>query len=203
LLQPDLKYDYNAYVYDEKCLIECRSLFKVWFDELEQIRKEFPKNTLVKFLMSSLWGQLTAFNNIYVDEDNINEYDATYRDDEEETEYKIIEHTNNNKYKIIDTNNPYKRSLARIKPFLTANCRLMVLKIIEKCNLEDNVIRFNTVGIVLNKPFVFDNIGIKYYPKPEDKSTGFINWHNAQIGFHACKKCNEEFKYKDFLNHTC
>ena len=61
----------------------------------------------------------------------------------------------------------------------------------------------NTDGITLNKPFEFGKIGLEYYPIPEDKTTGLINWHNAQNGFHVCQNCKCEFKFKDFKIHQC
>ena len=41
-----------------------------------------------------------------------------------------------------------------------------------------NLVRINTDGIVLNKEFDF-SVGIPYYPKPEDKTTGLIKWNNV------------------------
>jgi len=109
----------------------------------------------------------------------------------------------NGEYKMCKSDDAYNYGLARIKPFLTSNARLKVFKIIEKNNLEENVIRIHTDGIVLNKPFDFDKIGIKYYQIIEDKTTGYMIWNNKLNGFHICKKCQKEFIYKKFIEHSC
>ena len=67
LLEPDEQYNYNALIYEYSDLIRGSDVFKVWFDELEQIRSKFPKNKLVKMLMTTLWGQLTSFKKVYIE----------------------------------------------------------------------------------------------------------------------------------------
>ena len=57
-LLDDDEFDYNAFTYNIKDLILGKTLFKNWFKSLETIKKQFPKNRLVKHLMSSLWGDI-------------------------------------------------------------------------------------------------------------------------------------------------
>ncbi len=88
-LLDDDDYDYNCYTYDKTDLILGKTLFNDWFKALETIRKQFPKNRLVKHLMSSLWGTLSSYKKIYISEDEIENYDISYIDDNEKSEYKI------------------------------------------------------------------------------------------------------------------
>jgi len=200
LLKTDSDYNYNALVYDEKDLIKGEKLFKDWFKALESIREQFPENRLVKHLMSSLWGTLTSFNKVYTED--LSEYDATYLDDLEESEHKIIKHKDNH-YVLVKASNAFNHSLARIKPFLTAFGRLKLMKLIIEQNLDKDIVRLHTDGLVFNKPVDFESMGLSYYPKPENKTTGLIKYHNAVYGFHICPNCGCEFRYKDFKNHKC
>jgi len=207
LLQPDDIYNYNAYVYENSDLIDGKKVFKKWFDEMQQLYKALPENKIVKNLMTTLWGQLSAFNKEYVKEDieiETSKYDLTHRYSNIESDYKILKNMDNGDYQIINTNNPYKFPLARIKPFLTGNARLKMFKLIEKNQLEENIVRMHTDCISLNKPYEF----IKkkkddYIPIPENKTSGFMVWKNALHGYHICKKCSVELKYNDFIKHNC
>jgi hypothetical protein len=203
LLQPDEVYDYNAYVYSENKddFKDGKTVFKKWFDEMQQLYKAFPDNKIVKNLMTTLWGQLSAFNKEYIKED-FSEHSISHRYSNKETDYKILKSMDNGDYQIINTNDAYKFPLARIKPFLTSNARLKMFKLIEKNQLEENIVRIHTDCISLNKPYEF----IKkkkddYVPIPENKTTGYINWKNALHGYHICEKCNQEFKYKLYIEH--
>jgi len=199
LLEPDETYNYNALIYDEKCLISGRDIFRDWFKSLETLRKKFPDNKLIKFLMSSLWGSLSAYNKLYLP--NTDDYDATFMDDPEPSEYKILGMTDEGEFKVVKPNNAYKYALARLKPFLSAYGRLKIMKLLKEHNLEDNVIRIHTDGIVLNKFVDFSKLDIEYYPKPEAKTTGLMVYKNAIYGFHKCPKCEELFQYKEFKDH--
>jgi len=198
-LLKDDKYNYNALIYNEKDLIKGSKIFNEWYKSLEIIKEKYPKNRLVKHLMSSLWGTLCSFKKVYTH--NLEEYDVTYITSTEETEYKIIDHLEDDAYMMVNTSDAYKYPLARIKPFLTALGRLNIMKVIESEKLEDSITRIHTDGIVLNKEHDFTHL--KYYPKPEAKTTGNIKFKNALYGFHICPTCKEEFKYSDFICHSC
>jgi hypothetical protein len=201
-LLTDDEFDYNAYIYDKDDLILGKTLFNDWFKSLEKIREQFPKNRLVKHLMSSLWGTLCSFKKINIPEDDIQNYDASYIDDEEPSEYKIIKHTDYC-YKVVKSSNAYNYGLARIKPFLTAFGRLKIMKFIHHCDVEKHLIRIHTDGLVFNKEINFEKYNTDYFPKPEDKTTGLIKFKNALYGFHICDKCNKEFRYTDYICHKC
>jgi hypothetical protein len=199
LLKPDETYDYNALIYDETSLMRGRDIFKDWFKSLETLKKKYPDNKLVKFLMSSLWGSLSAYNKVYLP--NTDDYDTTFTDDPEPSEYKILGMTDEGEYKSVKSSNAYKYPLARLKPFLTAYGRLKIMKLIRDNNLEDNVIRIHTDSIITNIQFDYKAHCGDYYPIPENKTTGLMVYKNAIYGFHICKKCNELFSYKDFKDH--
>ena len=134
---------------------------------------------------------------------NPEEYDITKRNSPTESEYKIIKHLDDGTYKAIKTDSAFRYSLARIKPFLTAFGRLDIFKLIDSNNLESNFVRVHTDGIILNKDFDFSKIGLDYYPKPEDKTTGYMRYHNKLFGYHICKHCDQEFSFKEFKCHMC
>ena len=201
LLQDD-EYDYNAYIYEFDNLIPGKNIFKNWFKMLENLREQYPKNKLIKVLMSTLWGNLTSFKKTYVNLDDTELYDMTYLDDEEDSEYKIVKHKDD-KYHIVLSEDAYNYGLARIKPFLTSFARLYIMKFIHITETEKHVTRVHTDGIVFNKAFEFDKMNLDYFPKPEDKTTGLINYHNAVYGFHICPHCKNEFSFKNLKTHEC
>lgn len=198
----DDDFDYNAFVYDEKSLILGKKIFNEWFKSLETIRKEYPKNRLVKHLMTSLWGTLSSYKKNYINDDDVINYDITYLDDNEPSEYKIIKRYDS-QYKTVKSSNAYNYGLARIKPFLTAFGRLKIMKFIHHCDVEKSLIRIHTDGLVFNQPIDFEKYQLDYIPKPEDKTTGYITYHNAIYGYHNCLKCKKEFRFKDFQCHQC
>ena len=200
LLDDYIDYDYNCYIYNKNDLILGKTLFNDWFKALETIRKEFPKNRIVKHLMSSLWGTLCSYKKIYISEDEIENYDINYIDDNEKSEYKILNHIED-KYKIVKSVNAYNYGLARIKPFLTAFGRLKIMKFIHKCDIEKSLVRIHTDGLVFNRKIDFEKYNLDYYPMPEDKSTGKINYHNSLYGYHVCSSCLSEFRYKNYISH--
>ncbi len=202
-LLTDDDYDYNAYIYEEEDLISGEKLFTKWFAILELLRSKNPKNRLIKHLMSSLWGTLSSYKNIYIKQDEISEYDITYLDEEENSEYKIMKNLDSGDYKCVKSSDAYNYGLARIKPFLTSYARTYIMKFLHKCNIdESSIVRIHTDGLVFNKEIDFESMNLKYYPKPEDKTTGLINFKNAIYGFHICPCCNNEFSYKSYVEHS-
>lgn len=177
--------NYNALIYDDEKLANGSDVFGYWFKFLSGLKSKYPKNKLVKRLMSSLWGSLTAFNRKCYED--IEDLDISEFDDDDKTEYKLLEekrYLDNSKdygyrsvYFCIPSEQPYREELARLKPFLVSFCRAYVGKMIMKENLLENVVRIHTDGIVLNKEHDFTHL--KYYPKPEDKTTGKIKFSNV------------------------
>jgi hypothetical protein len=178
--------EHNALVYFTTTLVESTKIFKPWYNYLMTLKQKFPKNKLIKHLLSSLWGMLIKFNRQFFEED-LFDLDISELDDEDETEYKLI---NEKRYKddnyengvrllyeVVESSNPYSNPLARLKPFFVSFCRVHIGDLIISEELIDNVIRIHTDGITLNTEHDFTHLF--YYPIPEDKTTGSIYWENV------------------------
>lgn len=177
--------DHNALVYDK--LVESTKIFKPWYNYLMTIKKQFPKNKLVKHLLSSLWGMLIKFNREFYEEDEFFDLDVSELDDDEETEYKLI---NEKRYKdenyetgvrllyeVVSSSKPYVNELSRLKSFFVSFCRAHVGDLVISEDLINKVIRIHTDGLVFTEPHDFTHLF--YYPIPEDKTTGEIVWENV------------------------
>ena len=173
---------YNALIYDDENLVQSKEVFQTWFNFLSDLKQKFPKNKLIKHLMSSLWGHITQYNRKFFSDEDFADLDFSDITEDEKTEYKLLyikrfvdetqEFGVKSRYEMVPTEQPYLNNLARIKPFLVSYCRSYVADLIMKENILDNVVRIHTDGIVLNKQHDFTHL--KYYPKPEDKTTGKI-----------------------------
>ena len=159
----------NAYIYPSGK--RASSVFGKWFDSLMNIKIKFPKNKLIKHLMSSLWGSLSRGNNII----------KTWKEIEEEGlsvgigndfDYKIADYVRTDEkeyYKLQCMNQPYKHNF-RLKSFLTSYGRVKIAEVIMKD--IDSVLRVHTDGVVFNKEMKLDFKRLV----AEDKTTGQINW---------------------------
>ena len=202
LLPADEKYDYNALTYDNEYLINGKEIFGDWYKSLENIRKKYPKNSILKHMMSSLWGMICSFKRIYVSEDNIEDYDISHLKRVLKTEYKILDIDKD--YIIVKSDDAYNHSLARLKPFMSSLGRLKIMRLLIDSKLEENIVRIHTDGIVLNKEVNFKELKknkYNYYPSPEDKTTGIMVYENAVFGFHVCQNCHEKNPYKKHIKH--
>jgi hypothetical protein len=191
--------DGDCLVWEESDLIESSDLFGEWFVFMSDIKKKFPKNKLVKRLMSSIWGSLCQFNRTFKDEKEFWDLDVSEKDDESNTEYKLIKekyYKEGTRYEVVKTNQPYVTKFGRIKPLLTSFSRCQMAEILIENKLLGSVIRLHTDGIVLNKPFDFADCGYAYYPIVEQKTTGKIIWHNVNNYDKYCETCNK------FILHT-
>lgn len=163
LLQED---EFNCYLYDDDDIVDGKSIFHEWFNILNKIGQEYPKNKLIKYLISFAWGHLTRKNLVYMTQDEMD-------DDNNDTRYRIVhysnEKANNPYYTLLNLDNPYKYNM-RIKPFLTAYARNIIS---ETALLSlDNVVRIQTDGVVFNKQMDIDDDQLI----PEAKTTGFLEW---------------------------
>ena len=189
----------NAYIYRTKDLVKASEIFGEWYNRLIQLKKLYPKNKLVKHLMSSLWGTLTQYNMIYKSYDELEKegYDWGYT---KECDYIVQDkymsaHSNDEEnYKLLDSNNPFKYNI-RLLPFLLSYARNKIAEVALKD--IDNVIRIHT-----------DNVTFKKDPKldipnllREDKTSGMIEWRHVNGYNHICPKCDERLKYKDIKTH--
>ena len=167
----------NAYLYRSKDLVELKTLTDRWFTEGTTLRKEFPKNRLLKHLLSSAWGHLNASNTIIVNTEELMKLDVGVSD---KHDYMILEkhefeeYTKKESYYVIlDMKKPYKHNI-RLKPWITAIARNMTAEIV----LKDvkNVLRVHTDGIIFKNEMKFDDPNLVL----EDKTTGEIYWKNNQ-----------------------
>lgn len=182
----------NAYLYKDKDMVTLNSITNRWFTELTDLRNIYPKNRLIKHLLSSAWGHLNANNtkNLELEEMQKLNVGVTMEDEYMIMEYHEYRHANasdDRKTKapywvVMDTKKPYKHNI-RLKPWITALARNMTAEIILK-DIE-NVIRVHTDGIVFKNEMTFDDVNLV----PEDKTTGKIHWydnncyHNITTGY--------------------
>lgn len=164
----------NAYVYEWKNFVKSKSIFKYWYADIISLKKQLPKNILVKMLSSSAWGQLSKRYKKVVDQCDLTD-EMGFTD---EFKFKIIDvvmHEDDSlNYKIIDVNKPYKYNI-RLKPFITSFGRIQTARVALE-NL-DNVIRIHTDGIVFDKPITTGRRLPNFIP--EKKTTGHIKFNSV------------------------
>lgn len=166
----------NAYIYDHTTTGD--KIFKKWFNTLSTIKKRYPKNKLVKHLMSSLWGFLSFQNTFKTTAEQINEknLDVGLDSDSDFTIVKHVVYDDREYYELQNNKNPYKNNI-RLKPFIVSYGRFLMTDIIME-NI-DAVVRVQTDSVSFNQS-MDDVILTKYKDMvPEEKSTGFINWENV------------------------
>jgi len=174
-LRTDL--DKNCLIYTKNQLIDGDKVFGKWCKTITDLKKKYPKNMLLKFLGSSLWGHLSEFNEKRIDKSEIDNYSMDWEDNED-VEW-IIQDKHYKKdgsffYTVVNRLQPYKTNF-RLKPFITSFCRM---KIATTALLDiDNVIRIHTDNVTLKEPLDLD-MASKYL-LPEKKTTGLICWRSV------------------------
>ena len=162
----------NAYVYEWKQFVKSKSIFKYWYADIISLKKQLPKNILVKMLSSSAWGQLSKRYKKVVDQCDLTD-EMGFTDDFKFKIIDVVMHEDDRlNYKIIDVNKPYKYNI-RLKPFITAYGRIRTARVALE-NL-DNVVRIHTDGIVFDKPITTDLPNFI----PEKKTTGHIQFNSV------------------------
>jgi hypothetical protein len=157
----------NAYIYPSG--VRSSSIFGVWVDKLSNIKIKYPKNKLIKHILSSLWGTICQSNNIIKTLDEIQE-EGLKIGMGNSFDYKIIDYkAEKDSYKLQCMAKPYRHNI-RLKSFLTAYGRVKIAEV-ALTNIE-GTLRIHTDGIVFNKPMKDKFIGLI----KEDKTTGRINW---------------------------
>jgi hypothetical protein len=174
--------EYNALIYDKT--VNGKVIFGNWLKFVKILRESDPKNQLYKYLSSSLWGEITRYNQIVVDTiANIELDDYIIKD--------LKMYSNRKLYYLLPKNNIYKRNLARIKPFLVSLSRYYICNLIYKNHIINNIIRIQVDGIVINKEVKLKDR--KYCPILEEKTTGLITWYNVNSN-DRIKEKNEKRK---------
>jgi len=162
----------NAYIYPKG--VNSSSVFKLWYEKLYRLKMQFPRNKLVKHLLSSLHGSLSRSNNLIKTYEQIQE-EGLKISIGDEADYKITDYIcneDNEYYKLQSMIQPYRYNF-RLKSFLTAFGRV---KIAEVAQIDlDSVIRIQTDGIVFNKDIKLE------FPLlvRDDKTTGLIHFDNV------------------------
>jgi hypothetical protein len=82
----------NAYVYASNSIISGSDIFGEWHKTLSEMKAAHPKNSVIKGLMSTLWGNITGLKSKIVEEDGLDEYDIGDDDTSEWTIHDIINH---------------------------------------------------------------------------------------------------------------
>jgi hypothetical protein len=173
----------NAYLYDPKDMVPLHSITKSWYNKLNYLKKRFPKNRLVKHLMSSAWSTMNRKNVVTETLDQINERikkgekigfgddndwiiidEKKYLDEEGETK-KVI-------YTLLNAENPIKFNI-RLKSYITAHGRNLIGEIARED--IDGVIRIHTDCVVFKSEMEFDDENLI----PEEKTTGKIHWEHV------------------------
>jgi len=190
LLEVNDEYDYNALIWEYDDLMDGEKLFGDWLNDMLSVKKKIPKNKLVKHLISSLWGTLTGFKNLYFDD--FEDLDLTRMNSSVDSDYKLRKITDSGKYKCVESDNAYKYKLARMKPFITSLGRKKMFELVMNNNLIDKVIAIHTDRLTLTEDYDFSKV-CKYYPVPEAKSSGNIVFENAIYYKHICEKCNGQY----------
>jgi hypothetical protein len=166
----------NAYIYDNVTTGD--KIFKKWFDTLYKIKQRYPKNKLVKHLLSSLWGQL-SYKNCFrqsLEQINDNQLDVSLAMDSDYMITKHVVYEDREYYELQNNKNPYKNNI-RLKPFIVSYGRYLMTDIIME-NIEA-VVRVQTDSVTFNTS-MDDIIKSKYKDMvPEAKSSGLINWENV------------------------
>jgi hypothetical protein len=142
-----LSYDVLSY---KDCLIRSKTIFNTWYKTLYKLKKEFPKNKLIKKLGSSGWGELSAYNTIIKTDAQIETEKLNIGFDFDD-EYYIhkwsVKKDNTEIYHLVDLTKKeslYKHNF-RLKSFITDYGRCKMAKIALQ-NIND-VVRIQTDSI--------------------------------------------------------
>ena len=171
----------NCYVYGKTMkdkVTKGSIIFGKWYRYLFQLKEKFPKNKLIKYMTSALWGRLAEHNRLFKTEEQIVEegldvvlrYNVNHK-------YYIRNITQNRKHedlcKIVNCKNPYYYKIARIKPFLLDKARYLTAKVALK--YIDDVVRICVDNVTFDK----EHDDVMYHTNTfklvkEKKTTGLI-----------------------------
>jgi hypothetical protein len=154
----------NAFIYDK--WVTDKEIFGEWYDKLYRLKMKFPKNQLLKFLFSSLWGHLMHCSEEYVKACDLDKY-------EQNANYEFMGFYGTGKGRrwiFHKTNELYKYNI-RFKPWLASMSRVKIAKVILDGDNLKSFVRVCCDGVVFINPIdneKFDKL------KVEDKSTGYM-----------------------------
>jgi hypothetical protein len=187
----------NCYIYGKNKkdnIIKGSVIFGKWYKYLFELKEAYPKNKLIKYMTSALWGRLSQHNRLFktfdmiLDEniDAVPEYDINH-------EYYIRDVTQNKKgddvYELVNCKKPYHFNIARIKPFLLAKSRDLTGKVAVK--YIDHCVRIHTDNVTFNQ----EHDNVIFHQKTfkltkEHKTSGLIQFRRVD-----CYKNYDNDKY--------
>ena len=158
-------------------------VFGKWYQYLYALGIKFPKNRLVKYMTSALWGRLCQYNRLFVSYEQIKEKKIDHTLDYNRKHDYFIRNVKKNKQgieilELINTNKPFCYNIARIKPFLISKSRSLIGTIAMKY-IKD-VVRIHTDNVTFNKEHddvIYETKTMKLVK--EDKTTGDITFKFA------------------------
>lgn len=200
----------NAYIYGKldkvgekkSGVIKCSTVFHKWKQCLSELKKKFPKNKLVKMMLSSLWGRFCQYNRMFKTRDELINYDVTLRYNVNHKYYvrniTYWKKKDTNIYEIIDSKRPYYYNIARIKPFLISKSRQLTGSVAK--TYIDDVVRIHTDNVTFNKEHDDVMDGTTEYMKltKEDKTTGLITFRG--VGCYR-NHTNEKYTTKNYKSY--
>lgn len=191
------KENIKCYLYDS--VVPSSSIFAKWNKTINELKKEFPDNKLLKNLGSKNWGVVSKRCQITVDNNELQQNLEKYKDHDIIRTTKLGEWGTSDykEYHVLqDPKKPYKHNI-RLKAQITSYARSYI------CNLAiqdiDNLIRIHTDSMSFSKPYPI----VKNIFKREEKSSGMIKFYNCNHYEHECYRCKKLFKYKDLKSHNC
>ena len=177
--------EHNALLYKCDKLIDGKEIFAPWYKRICDLKKELPKNGLIKLLSSSIWGYLSKTNKRYYNDVELDERPDIIMDDDEDNKdanYLFLNEKDNingtQDYLLLNKEQPYTKNY-RLKPFITSLQRVVIAEICIQIGIN-KVVRINTDCVVFNKDLLTDD-DIRNIKKisptfiPEDKTTGKFN----------------------------
>jgi hypothetical protein len=153
-----------------------------------ELKHEQPKNKLIKFLTSTMYGNLSQYNYLYLDPEEVYESDI-------ETFMIISEYVKPNgdsKFKIINKETPCKfGGMILLKSIISSYGRLRLthaINIIDKTPNIDKLVRTYTDSIIFNEKVEYKKT--KYLSRllPEEKTTGKMYFTSLTSYYNLSKK---------------
>ena len=185
----------NAYIFDE--WFTGKEVFGNWYDVMSKLKQEHPKNKLIKWLTSALWGNLSGYNKEYVDDD-----DALINYDDDE--YRLLnlemftDKDCNDIHIMINRENPGSKFVF-LKPFLTSLARKYIADAMYKLDPTlKHIVRAYCDSVTFNKAMKIPNTKNYKLLYPEDKTTGTI-YFGSRTSYYNYTTKEGHGKYKRSL----
>lgn len=148
----------DALLYDENELEEGYKIFNCWYHRLLELRNEFPKNSLIKKLGSTAWGELQTNKTIIKTEDEIirDNLNIGFNFNKDYHIKKIVQKMDGDIYYLVPLKENLYEYQLRLKSFITDFGRIKIAKIALE-NIDD-VIRIQTDSITYKNNKIEHNI---------------------------------------------